>query len=111
MNSYFIENIKTLNITIVSAEKPPKLISSFVHSLTALVMKCKYFIIYRFTSSSYVIYVNAKVGTRSILHFMFLIEKKHQRSCRHNKKNHYDYLNKGKVQNTFLLETIKITNM
>lgn len=75
MNPYFIENIKTLNITIVSAEKTPKLISSFVHSLTALVMKCKYFIIYRFTSSSYVIYVNAKVGTRSILHFMFLIEK------------------------------------
>lgn len=65
-----------MRIALLSAEKNPKLISSFVYSLTALVMKCKYFIIYRFTLSSYVIYVNANVDTRSILHFMFLIEKK-----------------------------------
>lgn len=84
-----------MRIALLSAEKKPKLISSFVYSLTALVMKCKYFIIYRFTLSSYVIYVNANVDTRSILHFMFLIEKT-QRSCRHNKKNHYNYLNKRK---------------
>lgn len=77
-------------------KKTPKLISSFVHSLTALVMKCKYFIIYRFTSSSYVIYVNANVGTRSILHFMFLIEKNPNEVVVTIKRIHYDYLNKRK---------------
>lgn len=40
-----------------------------------LVMKCKYFIIYCFILSSYVIYVNENVGIRLLLYFMFLIEK------------------------------------
>lgn len=75
VNLYFIENIKMLNIIIVSVEKILKFIFCFVYSLMVLVMKCKYFIIYCFILSSYVIYVNVKVGIRLILYFMFLIEK------------------------------------
>lgn len=64
-----------MRIVLLFVEKNLKFIFSFVYSLMVLVMKCKYFIIYCFILSSYVIYVNVKVGIRLILYFMFLIEK------------------------------------
>lgn len=64
-----------MRIVLLFVEKNIKFIFSFVYSLMVLVMKCKYFIIYCFILSSYVIYVNVKVGIRLILYFMFLIEK------------------------------------
>lgn len=61
-----------------------------------LVMKCKYFIIYCFILSSYVIYVNVNVDIRLILYFMFLIEKNFNEVVVIIKRIYYDYLNKRK---------------